>query len=102
MPYWNVSGIINQTTNPVTFLQQVNDQILYGDLGMGLCVAFAAITFIAVMMTSQDVPRSMLTTLWIQFVLCLILWPLGLLPVWWVFMMLAALIVSIVFFARRE
>ena len=102
MPYWNVSGIVNQTTNPVTFFAQVNDQLLYGGLGMGFSVAFGVIIFIAVMMTSQDAPRSMLTTLWVEFILALLLWPLALVPVWWVVLTLCALSVGALFFARRE
>lgn len=102
MPYWNVSGIVNQTTNPVTFMGQVNDQLVYGYLGIGFSVAFGVISMIAIMMTSQDAPRSVLTTMWMEFILALILWPLGLVPVWWVVLTLCGLAISALFFARRE
>jgi Ca2+/Na+ antiporter len=102
MPYWNITGIANVTTDPLTLFQQVNEQLLFGGAGMGICLMIGVIEVISMMMITQDAPKALMVTAWTMFIISLFMWLMQLVPVWWLVLTLLALAMSLIFYQRRE
>jgi hypothetical protein len=102
MPYWNVTGIANRTTDVLTFSREVNDQLLFGWAFIGIHVMFTIIIFVAAFMSTNDAYKASLAAAWQWALGASMLWIAGLVPWWWAMMGIFAGAMALIFAVRKE
>jgi hypothetical protein len=102
MPYYNLTAIMLQTTDIVSFGAAVNDHILSGMLGVGILFMIGAITAMASFTMTNDVGKSGITTGAIMLVTSIFLRAMNWLPDWAMYVSIVGCAISLVFYARRN
>jgi len=75
---YNVTGIMDNTTGILTFMQGVNDNLMAGLLGILILIAISIVVFIAFMQRIDDTNRAVAATSFVTLILALLLSTMGL------------------------
>jgi|TARA_Y100000310_G_C20230467_1_gene600006 hypothetical protein len=78
MPYYNLTGLAQNSTNIVTFMQGVNDHLMLGWFGTAFLITFSIILFTAFLHSTQDAHKAFGATGFISFALTILLLAMGL------------------------
>ena len=78
MPYYNLTGIAQNSTSIVTLMQGVNDGLMLGWLGISFLIGFSIILFTSFLYSTQDAHKAFGATGFISFALTLLLMSMGL------------------------
>lgn len=73
MPLYNLTGIAQNTTDPLQFVVGVNNVLMDGQLGFFLLIAISFIVFIAFFQATADAKKSMTGTMFVAFALSVLL-----------------------------
>jgi|TARA_R100001244_G_scaffold106780_1_gene79237 formate hydrogenlyase subunit 3/multisubunit Na+/H+ antiporter MnhD subunit len=78
MPYYNLTGIVTNSTTMVGFMQGVNNTLMFGWLGVAFLIGFSVILFTSFLYSTQDAHKAFGATGFISFTLTLLLMGMGL------------------------
>ena len=99
---WNLSYIASNTTGILSFIQGVNTVLMQGWLGVLLLIAITVICFMAFMVSTNDVRKSIIGSSFIAFGLSLFLKAMSLVPNLAIFICLIAAAASVAWSFSNE
>lgn len=79
MPY-NITGIASNGTTVLGFVQGVNDVLMFGWLGTFFLIGISMVIMFALLVSTQDVKRSLAATSFLTFTLSLFMAAMDLIP----------------------
>ena len=94
---YNVTEMATNTTGILTFVQNVNDTLMFGWFGIMLLAAITIIMFMAFMVTIGEIKRAAIATMFLSFIFSIFLKMMSLVPNSVMFITLILLAVSIAF-----
>tara|TARA_Y100000310_G_C20625906_1_gene785862 strand:- start:1221 stop:1529 length:309 start_codon:yes stop_codon:yes gene_type:complete len=77
MPY-NLTGIGQNSSNVIGFIQGVNDNLVFGWLGLFILIGVSLVAYMSFVSLTGDSQKSLVATGFISFVLCLLFTAAGL------------------------
>ena len=92
---YNMSSIATNTTGMLSFMQGVNNVLMFGWLGIIMLLVITAITFMAFIVSTNDARKALMGSSFIAFTLSLFLKAMGLIPNMAIFACLIAAAASI-------
>lgn len=100
---YNLTGIGTNTTNLVTFVQSVNDNLMQGWLGILFILGVSVIAFIAFMTTTNDIKRSMTAATTMAFLMSIFFTAVELVPplMLYITMVMAAITIALSYRSNR-
>ena len=78
MPYYNLTGIATNTTSIVGFIVGVNNELMFGWMGITFLIGISIILFTSFLYSTQDAHKAFGATGFISFALSLIMMAMGL------------------------
>jgi len=77
---YNLTMIANNTTGIFSFVQGVNDVLMFGWLGIMMLIVITIVAFMSFMVSTNDVRKSIIASTFIAFGMSLFLKALGMIP----------------------
>ena len=71
---------IGNATDYLTFMQRVNDKLMFGWFGTIMLISITAICFLAFIQTTDDTKKAVMGSSIISFIIALLLRGMGLIP----------------------
>ena len=101
---YNITGIGQNTTGLLTFIQGVNNNLMFGWLGTLLLMAITVILFTSFMVTLGEVRRVVVATTFLSFIFALLLRMMSLIPnlVMFISLILAAGAIAFSFMTKDD
>jgi len=77
---YNLTGISNNTESVVDFVVNINNELMFGWMGVLLLIGITTVLFMAFMYSTNDVRKSLSASMFIAFGMSIFLGALGLIP----------------------
>tara|TARA_R100001086_G_scaffold169009_1_gene91906 strand:- start:99 stop:407 length:309 start_codon:yes stop_codon:yes gene_type:complete len=78
MPYYNLTGIASNSSSIVGFIVGVNNELMFGWMGITFLIGISIILFTSFLYSTQDAHKAFGATGFIAFALSLIMMAMGL------------------------
>ena len=78
MPYYNLTGIASNASSIVGFIVGVNNELMFGWMGITFLIGISIILFTSFLYSTQDAHKAFGATGFISFALSLIMMAMGL------------------------
>lgn len=99
---YNLTGVASNTTGMLGFIQGVNDNLMFGWLGVVLLLGIVSVMFLSFYFSTKDVGKSVVGTAFIAFMLGVLMRAMGLIPDLAIFIILIGCGVAVAFLWRSN